>query len=300
MVDIISLSMTISSTLVCNVLALLCVVFKESKTTLKDRIIILLCFANCLQTIGYSVSLEAYITGSITMSTCVFSAFLLCSLTYSSIGYLVALTLERYIAIKYPYRYHVWINQNVKTWIWLFIPLLLGFLFGVAPILGWGKYGQTHQHSSHCGFDFRDDSSSAKSYLIFVVICVLVVPIIISARCFCGILFELRRTAAHHRRNFGKCSTIFRSSNKSVNQQYVASALTGLVYFTSWVPYGVVCFMMYYRVPVPLSFEYVAMYMAKSATVSSPIIYCLIEKQFCMFIKGRCLREDEDAREENV
>ena len=68
-----------------------------------------------------------------------------------------------------------------------------------------------------------------------------------------------------------------------------------MVYFVSWVPYGVVCFMMYYRIHVPTPFEYVAIYTSKSATISSPIIYCLIEKQFYVFVKTMCRRKEGDT-----
>ena len=204
MVNIACLTTTIISTLFCNALVILFVHFKESRTTLKDRIITFLCFTNTLQTIGYTIGLYAVIANHISRTACLFSAFLLCSLTYSSIGYLVSLTLERYIAIKYPYKYLLWMYPSTKAWIWLLLPSLIGPVVGVAPILGWGRYGQSRETNKYCGFDFLDDSAGAKSYLVFVVVGVLVVPISITVVCFANILLELQRTASVNRRMFGK------------------------------------------------------------------------------------------------
>ena len=39
-----------------------------------------------------------------------------------------------------------------------------------------------------------------------------------------------------------------------------------------------VCFLFFYNERVPIQLEHFAIYMSKSATVSSPIVFCLLEK----------------------
>ena len=75
------------------------------ESSLKDKIVTLLCVVNCTQCVGYIIELQATIKNVITEESCNAAAFLTCTLTYISVGYFVALTLERYLAITEPFRY---------------------------------------------------------------------------------------------------------------------------------------------------------------------------------------------------
>ena len=65
----------------------------------------------------------------------------------------------------------------------------------------------------------------------------------------------------------------------------ISCLLTALIYFASWVPYSVVCFISYMNKDVPVAVEYVSIYMSKSATISSPIVFCLVERKFRRFLR---------------
>jgi len=270
---------------VCNPLAILFISKKESKTTFKDKLVTLLCATNSLNTIGYSIELHSTIKGAITDEACLTSAFLICFLTYTSVGCLVGLVLERCIAIKYPFTHVVWFSVDARHTSWLVGTVISGFLLAFPPLVGWGKYGKARKESFYCGFDFGNNGMSAKCYLIFIVFVVLVIPTVLTWTCIVCIIREIRGTANRNKRMFGRNSIISSSSNKNVQHQYRSSVLTGLVFFASWVPYAIVCFMFYYQFHVPHVFEYVGIYMSKSATISSPIIYCLIERRFLEFIR---------------
>ena len=85
-------------------------------------------------------------------------------------------------------------------------------------------------------------------------------------------------------------SNISRASSISVREQGLSCFLTGVVYVVSWLPYTVVCFLFYTNTPVTVSFELIAIYLSKSSTISSPVVYCLIERRFRIFVKERLAR----------
>ena len=61
-------------------------------------------------------------------------------------GYFLSLTLERYWAIKEPYKYVAWFTDNRNTW-WLGLPPIFGALLAVGPLLGWGRYDHPEDFS---------------------------------------------------------------------------------------------------------------------------------------------------------
>ena len=115
-------------------------------------------------------------------------------------------------------------------------------------------------------------------------------PMIVTAVCFVRILVALRTTEKKFGDRYGKKSVLRRDSARNVRDQYVSSLLIAFVYITSWFPYAGVCFMFFHHLNVPIWFEYFSIHLAKSSTVTSTIIFCLIEKRVRVFFKKNLLR----------
>ena len=90
--------------------------------------------------------------------------------------------------------------------LWVFQFFLLNFpsrsFFPLLP--GWGSYGRSRDFHTYCGFDFDDNGLVAKSYFIFVMVVVFVIPVCVTAVSFSCILSELQRTAQDTKRKYGK------------------------------------------------------------------------------------------------
>lgn len=277
--NIVCFSIIITFEMSFNTIAISLIFRKRSKTTLKDKLVTTLCFINISQTIPYSNELIFAILDSAEKRVCIAAAFLVCFATYTSIGYFVVLLIERYISVVFPFKYDVITHKKWVRNIFFMLPVLYGLMFSVPPLLGWGKYGHTQRNATYCGYDIKMTRPTDKSFFYTAIILTFGMPVIFTSLCFGHIYINLRRTALTCSRRFGHTSTITLSSWRTVKEQYISSLLTTLFYFVSWVPYTAVCFLHFYQFKVPQEFEDFAVYMSKSSTITSPVVYCLIEKR---------------------
>merc|ERR1719447_2057412 len=98
-VKIICLVVIVFGCFICNSCAIAFINSKlkhnsEQSLGLKDKIVTLLCFINLLQPVGYLIELYSAINNGIAPGPCQVAAFTTCMLTYVTIGYFVALTVE--------------------------------------------------------------------------------------------------------------------------------------------------------------------------------------------------------------
>lgn len=263
----------------CNTFAITFIYKTKEKRTVKDRVITTFCVSNLWQTIGYIIELHFAVNRQITTGVCEAAAFILCFCTYTTIGCFMTLTIERYLSILYPFFYRIVFERKGVSLLSVLIPTLYGFVFAVAPLFGWGRYGPSRINSTYCAFDFKNKTLLDESFFLTVINLAFVLPICVTAICFGRILCELKRATFVARRQFGNKSMIARDSNKSVYDQSITSLLTVLIYVISWAPYAIVCFLFYNNKVVSFSLEYFAIFMAKSSTVTSPFVFCIIEKR---------------------
>ena len=269
--------------LTCNSCAIAFINTKNrSKGSLKDKIVTLLCVINILQVVGYLIELQATIKTEITNEQCQVSGFMISMLTYTSIGYFVALTVERYFAIKLPYKYETWFSDGRNAW-WLGAPLLFGILLAVPPLVGWGKYSKDHVVDSLCTLSL-DAKYNAKSYFIVASIFAFVVPLTVTGVCFTHILCALHEVASDMKRRYGHESPLWHHGKRSFKEQWLSCLMTGVVYVGSWVPYASVCCCLFFGISVNETTEIISLFFCKTSTISSPIIYCFVEKRFRSYV----------------
>lgn len=285
--NIVGLILISVSGTICNTFVIFYITKKDSETTLKDKVIILLCSFNLFQVFGYTIEIYSTFRGAIDDHCCNVSAFTICFSTYASICCFVVLVVERYICIIHTFCYSVWCRRKLVVLACLALPILQGLFFGAAPLLGWGRYGRSRPTSTYCAFDFNDETDIDRCFFVTAIMFTFVIPILITIACFARILVEIRRTASSFKKKLGVYSVQTRSSNRAYHGQYISSLLIGAIYIISWVPYSVVCVMFYAQMYVPVPLEYFAKNISKSASVSSPIVFCIIEKQVRKFIKSR-------------
>lgn len=279
--NIVSLLAVLIMGMPCNIFAIHFVykqIIKKINRSLKDKVIAVLCICNICQEMAYSIELHSAIHyHQISDGACEVAAFMICFMTYNSIGYFVMLIAERYIRIVYPFKSESLLRKKSVIALCIAVPVLFGFSLAVLPLAGWGRYGRSRENSTYCGYDFKGERIA--SYLFTAVAVSFWLPLLLTISCFAHIVVELRRTTVSVARQYGKNSAISRDSVRSLQEQYISSMLAALIYIVSWCPYACVCVMFFYNKHVPLEVEYFSIYMSKSCTITSPIIFCLIEKR---------------------
>ena len=241
-----------------------------------------MCIMNACQTVPYSLELYTTVC-DLTPLICNLTASLICSLTYTTIGYILILSIERFIAICRPLRYVQWYQKSYLI-IWGIAPFLVGVPLGVVPLMGWGRYAKSRNETSYCGLDVTSSPENGKSYFLFSMFLVLVLPCVLTTTCYVCIIRDLRMKVNKVMSVYGRRSTMLLETSKDVRQQYISCFLTGLVYGLSWVPYTVFLLLSMRGQLVPVQVEYFAIYMSKSATITSPVVYCLLERQCWNFL----------------
>ena len=107
----------------------------------------------------------------------------------------------------------------------LLLPPLSGLTLGVIPLVGWGRYGKHYDNATYCEFDFQDDGT--KSYFLFIMASMFLLPVLLTLCAFTCILTDLYRTTRTTRHIYGANSTINMASTKTLNGQSISCVLTG-------------------------------------------------------------------------
>ena len=97
---------------------------------------------------------------------------------------------------------------------------------------------------------------------------------------FTIIIRDLRRAQILSTRRSGLLSILSISSQRNVEGQSKTLLLIVLLYMLSWVPYTVICVFYNNEKPVSQTAEFISIFLVISSTTSSPVVFCLLEKQF--------------------
>ena len=135
---------------------------------------------------------------------CASSAWLSLVLAFVTILHLALISVERVIAVKYPLRYHTIVTNcrvviaSITVWLWA-VAATLVFPLGLRADSSGNAYEKLHKAIHPCftcpqksTILKRVPSSAADSYQIFMVICLLAIPIFIILSSY-GYLFVVAR-----------------------------------------------------------------------------------------------------------
>lgn len=284
-VHFVSILCIVITGIICNTLAILSLCMKPTQPTIKDRVTLSLCISNLIQVlIGYTTELDTAYTGRFNETACKMEAFIIGFCTYAAIAHFVLLSIERYISIVTPYRAD---HHFKKGWIkctFLLVAWVHGIVFALPPLFGWNSYVRTRPDSNYCSLAFQDRSVTSLAYFYVVLIFSFVLPITLMSVLFLFIIIDLRKASKRAAHRSGRSSVASRCSQRNVYTQGITLLLIILLYLLSWLPYVVICFCLFYDIRVSRLTEYFAACLVKSSTTTSPIVFCLVEKQFWTLI----------------
>ncbi|XP_077105045.1 adenosine receptor A2a [Amia ocellicauda] len=208
---------------------------------------------------------------------CLLMLSVLIMLTQSSIFSLLAVAVERYIAIFLPYHYHsVMTSRNailiiVLTWI-------LAFLIGLVPLMGWYK---TPPESGYCFFVFVVDMTYMVYFNFFgCVLTPLIIMFLIYAQIFITVKRQIRRMAAD--RVTGELRDKQAASMRKEMKTATSLFLVLFLFTVCWIPLHIInCFILLCpHCPVPLPLLLAAIILSHANSAVNPILYAYKMKAF--------------------
>lgn len=210
---------------------------------------------------------------------CLLMLSVLIMLTQSSIFSLLAVAVERYVAIFMPFRYHSLMTPRNALLV-ILITWVLAFLIGLVPLMGWHKTPPT---SGYCFFVLVVDMTYMVYFNFFAcVLTPLLVMFLIYAQIFVTVKRQVRRIAAER-------GGADRAANIKKEMKTATSLFLVLFLFTvCWIPLHVInCFLLLCpSCPVPLPLLLTAIILSHANSAVNPFLYAYKMKSFREAFKG--------------
>ncbi|XP_074416230.1 adenosine receptor A1 [Sinocyclocheilus rhinocerous] len=228
---------------------------------------------------------------------CLLMLSVLIMLTQSSIFSLLAVAIERYIAIFMPFQYHRLMTPRNAVLVLCFT-WTLAFLIGLVPLMGWHK---PPPESGYCFFVLVVDMTYMVYFNFFAcVLTPLVVMFLIYAQIFVTVKRQMRRIAAER----GSAANTEGTTKMKKEMKMATSLFLVLFLFTScWIPLHIInCFLLLCpSCPVPLPLLLTAIILSHANSAVNPFLYAYKMKTFRNAFKAifLCCRGIGDGDEQH-
>ncbi|XP_068199358.1 adenosine A2c receptor [Antennarius striatus] len=231
---------------------------------------------------------------------CLLMLSVLIMFTQSSIFSLLAVAVDRYVAIFKPLRYQVLMTSRnavlviLTTW-------LLAFLIGLVPLMGWHK---TPPDSSYCFFVMVMDMTYMVSFMFFTwLIIPLVIMFLIYAQIFVAVKRQLKRTASEQSGREQRQMKVV--ANMRREMRMATSLFLVLFIFTiCWIPLHIInCFLLLCpHCPVPLELLLASIILSHANSAVNPFLYAYTMTAFKDTFKEivLCCRTGKDTQPSNM
>ncbi|XP_039739139.1 opsin-3 isoform X1 [Pteropus medius] len=189
---------------------------------------------------------------------------------------LTVLAYERYIRVVQARAIDFSWAWRTITYIWLYS---LGW--SGAPLLGWNRY-ILDVHGLGCAVDWKSKDANDSSFVLFLFLGCLVVPVVVIAHCYGHILYSVQMLRCVEDLQTIQVIKILRYEKKMAKMCFVMI----FTFLISWMPYIVICFLVVngYGHLVTPTVSIVSYLFAKSSTVYNPVIYIFMIRKFRRFV----------------
>ncbi|XP_053344799.1 adenosine receptor A1-like [Clarias gariepinus] len=210
---------------------------------------------------------------------CLLMLSVLIMLTQSSIFSLLAVAVERYVAIFMPFRYHSTMTPRNALLV-ILLTWVLAFLIGLVPLMGWHK---THDF---CVFVNVVDMNYMVYFNFFAcVLTPLVVMFLIYAQIFLTVKWHMQRIVTDR----GGQASVEGAVNIKKEIKTATSLFLVLFLFTvCWIPLHIInCFLLLCpSCPVPPSLLLTAIILSHANSAVNPFLYAYRMRSFREAFKG--------------
>ncbi|XP_075209472.1 adenosine receptor A1 [Echeneis naucrates] len=202
---------------------------------------------------------------------CLIMLSILLMFTESSILSLLAVAVERYVAIFMPFRYQVLLTSRNAVLV-IFATWLLSFVIGLVPLMGWHK---TPPDSGYCFFVFVVDMTYMVYFIFFAcVLTPLFIMYFIYAQIFVMVKQQVRRITSEQSgrgERQARAAAIMRREVKTVTSLFLVLFL----FTVCWIPLHIInCFLLFCpHCPVPLELLFTAIILSHANSAVNPFLY---------------------------
>ncbi|XP_074415803.1 adenosine receptor A2a [Scleropages formosus] len=224
---------------------------------------------------------------------CLLMLSVLIMLTQSSIFSLLAVAVERYVAIFHPFQYQSLMTPRNAVLV-ILVTWTLAFLIGLVPLMGWHK---TPPESEYCFFVFVVDMTYMVYFNFFAcVLAPLLVMFVIYAQIFVTVKRQVRRIATERGR--GETQDKWAANIRREMKTATSLFLVLFLFTVCWIPLHIInCFLLLCpncAVPLPLLLTAIILSHANSAV--NPFLYAYKMKAFRHTFKAifLCCRTNVD------
>uniref|UniRef100_A0A3B5QTE4 Opsin 4xb n=1 Tax=Xiphophorus maculatus TaxID=8083 RepID=A0A3B5QTE4_XIPMA len=212
----------------------------------------------------------------------------------SSMINLLAISIERYLAITRPLQTMQWGSKR-RTIFAIFLIWFYSLAWSLAPLVGWSSYIPEGLMTS-CTWDYVTYTTANRSYTMMLCCFVFFIPLGIIFFCYLRMFLSIRKTGREVERlgtQVRKTTLIQQRSIRSEWKLAKIAFVVVVVYVLSWSPYACVTLISwagYANILSPYS-KAVPAVIAKASTIYNPIIYAIIHNKYRMTLaeKVPCL-----------
>ncbi|XP_041642624.1 adenosine A2a receptor a [Cheilinus undulatus] len=214
---------------------------------------------------------------------CLFIACFVLVLTQNSIFSLLAIAMDRYIAIKLPLRYNSLVTGERARGI-IAVCWVLSIIIGLTPMMGWNK--QSPKQNKNCPQNLVEclfEEVVVMDYMVYFnfFACVLIPLLLMLAIYLCIFM------AARHQLKLMEVKALHGERSRSTLQKEVQAAkslaiIVGL-FAVCWLPLHIInCFTLFCPkcARPPASIMYVAIILSHTNSVINPFIYAYRIREF--------------------
>ncbi|XP_076238187.1 pinopsin isoform X2 [Calliopsis andreniformis] len=223
---------------------------------------------------GNPVAMVSAITGGWYWGykVCLWYAWFMSTLGFASIGNLTVMAVERWLLVARPMR-----ALSIRHAVILgFFVWVYALCLSLPPLFGWGSYGpEAGNVSCSVNWEVHDPVTKSESYIGFLFIMGLVIPVIVISTSYGAIILTLRKV----RKRAGA-----RGRREGKVTKMVALMITA--FLLAWSPYAALALAAQYfdAQPSP-SVAVLPALLAKSSICYNPIIYAALNSQFPRSLK---------------
>ncbi|XP_008416722.1 melanopsin-A-like [Poecilia reticulata] len=212
----------------------------------------------------------------------------------SSMINLLAISIERYLAITRPLQTMHWGSKR-KTIFAIFLIWFYSLAWSLAPLVGWSSYIPEGLMTS-CTWDYVTYTAANRSYTMMLCCFVFFIPLGIISFCYLRMFLSIRKTGRAVERLGTQVRKTTLIQQKSIRSEWKLAKIAFVVivvYVLSWSPYACVTLISwagYAKILSPYS-KAVPAVIAKASTIYNPIIYAIIHNKYRMTLaeKVPCL-----------
>ncbi|XP_029036435.1 green-sensitive opsin-like [Osmia bicornis bicornis] len=224
--------------------------------------------------LGNPVAMVSAITGGWYWGykVCLWYAWFMSTLGFASIGNLTVMAVERWLLVAKPVNaLSIRYAMILGFFVWVYALCL-----SVPPLFGWGSYGpEAGNVSCSVSWEIHDPDTKSDSYIGFIFIFGLLIPVIVITTSYTSIVLTLRKV----RKRSGASGRREAKITKMV-------ALMITAFLVAWSPYAALALAaQYFDAKPSASVAVLPALLAKSSICYNPIIYAGLNSQFPRSLK---------------